>query len=100
MNKQLSLIIFAVIVSVMSIKAQQNEKNLLEHQKEILNCLDEYNVPAVGIGIIKDGKILERKVFGVQRKGVPVNDNTIFTISFCHKTSSINGDFKTSGSFK
>ena len=86
MKKQFSLIIFAVIVSAISIKAQQNENNLLEHQKEILNWLDEYNVPAVGIGIIKDGEITECKVFGEQRKGVPVNDNTIFAIASVTKT--------------
>jgi CubicO group peptidase (beta-lactamase class C family) len=81
MRKQLSLIIFAVIILTFNIKAQQNNTNLLDYQAEILNWLDEYNVPAVGIGIIKEGKVDEYKVFGELRRGVPAVDNTIFTIA-------------------
>lgn len=81
MRKQLSLIIFALIILTFNIKAQQNNTNLLDYKAEILNCLDEYNVPAVEIGIIKEGKVDEYKVFGELRRGVPAVDNTIFTIA-------------------
>jgi len=50
-------------------------------QNEILGWLTEYNVPAVGIGIIKDGKLFECKVFGELRKNFPANDSAIFTIA-------------------
>jgi CubicO group peptidase (beta-lactamase class C family) len=85
-RKQLSLTILAAIISVISIEAQQNEIYTITHQKEILSWLAEHNVPAVGIGIIKDGKISECKVFGELRKGVPANDNAIFTIASLTKT--------------
>jgi len=81
MRKQLSLTILVVIILTFSIKAQQNNSISLYHQVEILNWLDHYNVPAVGIGIIKDGKILECKVFGELRKDVPAKDDAIFTIA-------------------
>ena len=81
MRKQLSLTILAVIILTFNIKAQQNNTNLLNHQVEILNWLDEYNVPAVGIGIIKNGELSECKVFGELRKDVPARDDAIFTIA-------------------
>lgn len=81
MKKQLILTILTVIISITNLKAQQNEKYTINHQKEILSWLIEYNVPAVGIGIIKDGKISEYKVFGELRKGGHANDNAIFSIA-------------------
>ena len=78
MKKQFSLIFIAIIISVFSVKAQ---KQITEQKVEILNWLDEFNVPAVGIGIIKDGIISEYKVFGELRKDVPARDDAIFTIA-------------------
>lgn len=78
MKKQFNLIFIAIIISVFSVKAQ---KQITEQKVEILNWLDEYNVPAVGIGIIKDGKILDCKVFGELRKDVPARDDAIFAIA-------------------
>jgi len=86
MIKQLSLTFLTTVISVISIEAQQNEKYTICHQKEILSWLTEYNVPAVGIGIIKDGKLSECKVFGELRKGITANDNAIFTIASLTKT--------------
>jgi CubicO group peptidase (beta-lactamase class C family) len=85
-KKQLNLLILVAIISATSIEAQQNVKYTINHQKEILSWLAEYNVPAVGIGIINDGKIYECKVFGELRKGVPANDSAIFTIASLTKT--------------
>jgi CubicO group peptidase (beta-lactamase class C family) len=85
-KKQLSFTILAVIISTINIEAQQNEKNTLNHRKEILSWLAEYNVPAVGIGIIKDGKLSECKVYGELRKGIPANDSAIFSIASVTKT--------------
>lgn len=78
MKKQFSLILIAIIISVFSVKAQ---KQITEQKVEILNWLDEYCVPAVGIGIIKNGKLSECKVYGKQRKNILVSDSTIFTIA-------------------
>jgi CubicO group peptidase (beta-lactamase class C family) len=85
-KKQLGLTIFIVIISTICIKAQPDGKYMINNQKEILSWLKEYNVPSVGIGIIKDGKLSECKVFGELRKGIPANDNAIFTIASLTKT--------------
>ena len=50
------------------------EKMLPEWQRE-------YNVPAVGVGIIEDGELSYSKVFGEQKKGVPATNETIFTVA-------------------
>jgi len=86
MKNEYCLILLAVIVSTVGIRAQQKGKNLLEHQTEILNWLNEYDVPAVGIGLIQNGKLTDCKVYGEQRDGVPAGDSTIFTIASVTKT--------------
>ena len=86
MRKHLSLTILAVTILTVIADAQQKNTNSLNHQAEILRWLDEYNVPAVGIGIIKDGKIHECEVFGELRKNVPASDDAIFAIASITKT--------------
>ena len=83
MKKQISLIFIVIIISVFSIKAQ---KQITEQKVEILNWLNEFNVPAVGIGLIKDGELSYIKVFGENRKNVTATNNTIFTIASVTKT--------------
>jgi CubicO group peptidase (beta-lactamase class C family) len=50
-------------------------------QEKIPVWLAENNVPAVGIGLIENGKIKYVKVFGELKKGVPAPDNAIFNVA-------------------
>ena len=43
--------------------------------------MKESNVPAVGIGIIENGKLRYTKVFGELKKGTPAPPNTIFQVA-------------------
>ena len=81
-----TLTIVGSIFMILQLTAQPNEGFILNHKEEILNWLDEYHVPSVGIGIIKDGKLSEYKVFGELQKGVPATDNAIFSIASITKT--------------
>lgn len=49
----------------------------------INRVLEQFNVPGVGVGIVKDGKVLMTKGYGVKRMGSPdpVDENTLFTIA-------------------
>src|SRR5687768_1890417 len=47
----------------------------------IARWLAENHVPAVGIGVIRDGKPRQVKVYGELRKGVPAPYNTIFNVA-------------------
>lgn len=67
-----------MLLGILNVQAQIK---LDDHKEEILSWLNEFNVPAVGIGIIEDGKVNYVKVFGELKKGVPAPDITIFSIA-------------------
>ena len=50
-------------------------------QETVQKWLVEHKVPAVGIGIIENGKVQYVKVFGELKKGVPAPDNAIFGVA-------------------
>lgn len=57
-------------------------KNILFNDKiETERWLKQQNIPALGIGYIKNGKIEEVKVYGELEKNRPAPNNTIFTIA-------------------
>ncbi len=58
-----------------------NKKLLFTDKAETEKWLIKNNIPALGIGYIKDGKIAEAKVYGVLEKGRPASDNAIFSIA-------------------
>lgn len=65
-------------------KAYQNEKvenSIFGNDRTIENWLQENKVPALGLGIIKDGKLKQIKVFGEISKGVSAPYNTIFNVA-------------------
>ena len=76
--KALALIILLFHSAI--INAQRDKINH-EERNDILGWLSEYNVPAVGIGLINNGKLVDNKVFGELRKGIPAEDNSVFTIA-------------------
>src|SRR6056297_179198 len=86
MIKQFGLTILIIAILIINVDAQLTEKSLIEHQNEIQLWLKEYNVPAIGIGIIIDGKLSVCEVLGNNRKNISANNNTIFTIASVTKT--------------
>jgi CubicO group peptidase (beta-lactamase class C family) len=62
---------------------QAQTDSIVNHSFEdkVQAWMAEYNVPAVGIGIIEDSKIKYLKVFGELQKGIPTPDNAIFDIA-------------------
>jgi CubicO group peptidase (beta-lactamase class C family) len=64
-----------------NVKAQINATGNFGYQEKIPVWLAENNVPAVGIGIIENGKLKYVKVFGELQKNVPAPVNTIFNIA-------------------
>lgn len=63
------------------LQAQINTKVNLSFEVNINSWLVENKVPAVGIGIIENGKLKYVKVFGELQKNVPAPKNTIFEIA-------------------
>lgn len=59
----------------------QNKPNVLG--QKINNALKAFNIPGVSISVVKDGKVLMARGFGVKEKGKPdtVNSSTFFGIA-------------------
>ncbi len=75
-----------VICITLSVQAQNNYKNDPIYTKNITEWMAEYDVPAVGIGIIENGEISYLNVFGELQKGIPAPENTIFNVASITKT--------------
>ncbi|WP_298120931.1 class A beta-lactamase-related serine hydrolase [Flavobacterium sp.] len=57
------------------------EKNIFDNETEIEKWLKENKVPTLGIGVIKEGKLHQVKVFGEISKGITAPYNTIFNVA-------------------
>jgi CubicO group peptidase (beta-lactamase class C family) len=75
------LTILVAIISTICLNAQQNRGNWVNYQNEIQRWLTMYKVPAVGIGIIEEGKLKQIMVFGDLKKNDPAPYNTIFQVA-------------------
>ena len=73
----LSLSLFSVIAA----NAQTFEVSGFNVDDAIQKMLDENKIPALGIGIIKGGKLKQIKVFGELKKGESAPFNTIFNVA-------------------
>ena len=64
----------------------QTELKRLSDRQQIVELLQKHNVPAVGIGIIEQGTLVEVNVFGETKKGRPAPYNTIFDVASLTKS--------------
>lgn len=55
--------------------------NKFHDDAEIEKLIAENKIPALGIGVIKEGKIEKLKIFGEHKKGVAGPDDTIFNVA-------------------
>jgi len=53
----------------------------LRFEQNVAGWMKETNVPAVGVGVIENGKLKYVKVFGELKKGVPARADTIFQVA-------------------
>jgi CubicO group peptidase (beta-lactamase class C family) len=57
------------------------QSSIFDNDTEIEKWLKENKVPTLGIGVIKDGKLQQVKVFGEIKKGMTAPYNTIFNVA-------------------
>lgn len=55
--------------------------SLFENKAETEKWLEQKHIPALGIGYIVDGKIVEATVYGKNEKNIPYPENTIFNVA-------------------
>lgn len=73
------------ILFFLCINAQTQPKCLVGRQ-QIMELLQKYNVPALGIGVIEQGTLVEVNVYGETKEGNPAPYNTIFDIASLTKS--------------
>ena len=71
--------LLSIFMSI-SVHAQINTKVNLSFEEKLSDWMDEFDVPAVGIGIIENGEVIYTKVFGELKKGVPAPNDAIFNL--------------------
>jgi CubicO group peptidase (beta-lactamase class C family) len=79
--KRLILLFSLMLVTVLTIFAQQKEISFKDYEVRIQHWLSFARVPAVGIGIIEDGKLRKIMVYGDLKKDDPAPFNTIFQVA-------------------
>ncbi|MEO5563057.1 MAG: serine hydrolase domain-containing protein [Chitinophagaceae bacterium] len=75
---------FLSLVLIVPVNGQLNTGSPVDqkiYQDNILALLKENNVPAVGIGIIRNGKLRQVSVYGELTKNVAAPYNTIFNVA-------------------
>ncbi|WP_250255656.1 class A beta-lactamase-related serine hydrolase [Chryseobacterium sp. Marseille-Q3244] len=58
-----------------------DSETMFDNDQSMANWLTENRIPALGLGIINEGKLQEVKVFGQLKKGVPAPRNAYFNVA-------------------
>ena len=80
-NKMKQWLLFQILFTVSSSFAQYPDSSFFNNRVAVDAWLKELKVPAMGIGIIRDGKLREVSVYGELKKGVPAPYNSIFNVA-------------------
>src|SRR5579871_5160564 len=75
------LLLISLISNLANAQSKHNAKVDSGFQQKLPLWMAEYHVPAVGIGIIENGRLKETKVFGELRKGIPAPADTLFEMA-------------------
>ncbi|MBU4538178.1 MAG: beta-lactamase family protein [Weeksellaceae bacterium] len=78
------LLIFLCLVGNMAFAQNADiQKKLKGFDKEMAKALKDWNMPGVGVGIVKDGKLVFVKGYGYRdyEKKLPITANTLFPIA-------------------
>jgi CubicO group peptidase (beta-lactamase class C family) len=80
-NTLLSCVFLLAFLPGSQIHAQSVKRVSFEFEKKLPGWMEETNVPAVGVGVIENGKLTYTRVVGELKKGHPAPQNTIFQVA-------------------
>jgi CubicO group peptidase (beta-lactamase class C family) len=83
-QKYLFTLCFVLFLSVFLnpvASAQADNPALFDDEAEIQKLLNENKIPALGIGVIRDGKLKQVKVFGELKTGEAAAYDTVFNVA-------------------
>jgi CubicO group peptidase (beta-lactamase class C family) len=83
MKMQLTTLLVTAVLAMVALPAagQQPEANLFDSRLQAEQWLRENHVPALGIGILRDGQLKEIRMFGELKPGSPAPYNAIFNVA-------------------
>lgn len=62
-------------------KQTTDSETMFDNDQSMQSWLKENNIPALGLGIIEDGKLQQVKVFGEIKKGISAPHNALFNVA-------------------
>jgi CubicO group peptidase (beta-lactamase class C family) len=80
----IGLLINVSMLSAQTVKITQHASqptSLSEEDKNLEQWLKENKIPTLGLGVIKDGKLIKAKVYGDYQSGIPSPDNMRFNVA-------------------
>ena len=81
--------IFLLLLTVLTVNTSSGQAMVtpeFNDAEKIEALMKTRNIPALGIGIIRDGQLQEIKVYGEQKKGQPASYATLFNVASITKT--------------
>ena len=72
---------FLLLLFITEVVAQKSDSNLFNNHSAVEQWIKQNNVPALGIGLIRDGKLREVRMYGEISKGNPAPYNAIFNVA-------------------
>ena len=82
--KQISIIICSYFFTTLAFAQDMDvQKKLVPFDKEMEKALKDWNMPGVGVGIVKNGKLVFVKGYGYRdyAKKLPITANTLFQVA-------------------
>ncbi|WP_310557607.1 serine hydrolase domain-containing protein [Flavobacterium sp.] len=88
---RLPLLLIISLFSILEINAQTNTKLNNDIDSYISKVQEQYNLPGVALAVIKNGKIIHKRYYGVANVeySVLVNENTLFPLFSTTKVFSV-----------
>lgn len=85
--RKFQLLLLILLVSSSLVFSQTDEERLKDLDEFVNKTLKDWNVPGVGIAIVKNGKVILAKGYGYRdvEGQLPVTENTLFAIGSCTK---------------
>ncbi|WP_264523090.1 serine hydrolase domain-containing protein [Flavobacterium sp. N502536] len=89
MRKQFIFAIVLCALAAINTKAQNHHKKRIDDY--IVEIKKQYHIPGLAVVVIKEGKIIHRKNYGLanMEMGVPVTDKTLFPLFSTTKVMSV-----------
>lgn len=78
MKRQLTALL---VMATMLARGQQQPADLFDNRLKVEQWLKENKVPAMGIGILREGRVREVRMYGELKPGVPAPYNAIFNVA-------------------